>query len=131
MIDCAGLAAAGAFGRAPVMGGGMGGGALGLGMPAPGSGEPKLFVGNLPGNASEDDLRMLFSTYGQVEEVGLGLAAAWRAARRGAAVHPFGQHGGSSARSAPECGCQGTPLVRCRCNAMKAVGSEFVVPSYH
>ena len=47
------------------MGGGMGGG---MGLAQQSNAEPKLFVGNLPGNTSEDDLRMLFSTYGQVEE---------------------------------------------------------------
>jgi len=33
--------------------------------------EPKLFVGNLPGNTTDADLRMLFQTYGPVEEVHL------------------------------------------------------------
>jgi len=33
--------------------------------------EPKLFIGNLPASTSEADLRMIFTTYGTVEDVHL------------------------------------------------------------
>jgi CUG-BP- and ETR3-like factor len=38
---------------------------------APVGAEPKLFVGNLPASTSEADLRMIFQTYGNVEDVHL------------------------------------------------------------
>jgi len=38
--------------------------------------EPKLFIGNLPGSTSEADLRMIFNTYGAVEDVHLMVPSA-------------------------------------------------------